>query len=188
MLETYNSSFEYIEALRLRFDKFRRSVRAARDCWKSCGVRPKRSLGRRGMNVVARSFAPRCKQLEEVDGTRRESAGDKTQRGETRNCAGLRGVICPGCGRPAGNCMLEVESPQDAKVRLEWKGASSSELTQLIRAFSVKPLFRRFCGRRLPERLLAYIIEDATLIKVPAEKVTRIHVRFKAGRQRRLRL
>jgi hypothetical protein len=138
------------------------------------------------MNVVARSFAPRCKQLEEVDGTRRESAGDKTQRGETRNCAGLRGFICPGCGRPAGNCMLEVESPQDAKVRLEWKGASSSELTQLIRAFSVKPLFRRFCGRRLPERLLAYIIEDATLIKVPAEKVTRIHVRFKAGKAERL--
>ena len=32
------------------------------------------------------------------------------------------------------------------------------------------------------KRLLAYIIEDATLIKVPAEKVTRIHVRFKGGK------
>ncbi len=32
------------------------------------------------------------------------------------------------------------------------------------------------------KRLLAYIIEDATLIKLPAEGVTRIHVRFKGGK------
>jgi DNA invertase Pin-like site-specific DNA recombinase len=32
------------------------------------------------------------------------------------------------------------------------------------------------------KRLLAYIIEDATLIKLPAERTTRIHVRFKGGR------
>jgi hypothetical protein len=32
------------------------------------------------------------------------------------------------------------------------------------------------------KRLLAYIIEDATLIKIPAERVTRIHVRFKGGK------
>ncbi len=32
------------------------------------------------------------------------------------------------------------------------------------------------------KRLLAYIIEDATLIKLPAEGITKIHVRFKGGR------
>jgi DNA invertase Pin-like site-specific DNA recombinase len=32
------------------------------------------------------------------------------------------------------------------------------------------------------KRLLAHIVEDATLIKVPAEGVTRIHVRFKGGK------
>ncbi len=32
------------------------------------------------------------------------------------------------------------------------------------------------------KRLLAYIIEDATLIKLPTEGVTRIHVRFKGGK------
>jgi hypothetical protein len=32
------------------------------------------------------------------------------------------------------------------------------------------------------KRLLAYIIEDATLIKLPAEGMTRIHVRFKGGK------
>ena len=32
------------------------------------------------------------------------------------------------------------------------------------------------------KRLLAYIIEDATLIKMPAEGTTKIHVRFKGGK------
>jgi hypothetical protein len=32
------------------------------------------------------------------------------------------------------------------------------------------------------KRLLAYIIEDATLIKIPAEGATKIHVRFKGGK------
>ena len=32
------------------------------------------------------------------------------------------------------------------------------------------------------KRLLAYIIEDATLIKIPVEGITKIHVRFKGGR------
>jgi DNA invertase Pin-like site-specific DNA recombinase len=31
------------------------------------------------------------------------------------------------------------------------------------------------------KRLLAYIIEDVTLVKLPAEQITRIHVRFKGG-------
>ena len=32
------------------------------------------------------------------------------------------------------------------------------------------------------KRLLAYIIEDATLIKLPAERTTKIHIRFKGGK------
>jgi hypothetical protein len=32
------------------------------------------------------------------------------------------------------------------------------------------------------KRLLAYIIEDATLVKIPAERITKIHVRFKGGK------
>jgi len=32
------------------------------------------------------------------------------------------------------------------------------------------------------KRLLAYIIEDATLIKIPGEGITKIHVRFKGGK------
>ena len=36
------------------------------------------------------------------------------------------------------------------------------------------------------KRLLAHIIEDATLIKIPAEGITKIHVRFKGGRSETL--
>jgi hypothetical protein len=43
--------------------------------------------------------------------------------------------FAPGSGRES-NCVLEVESRQGGKLRLEWKGASSSELAQLIRAFA----------------------------------------------------
>ena len=37
-------------------------------------------------------------------------------------------------------------------------------------------------ANRERKRLLAYIIEDATLIKLPAEGITKIHVRFKGGK------
>jgi hypothetical protein len=37
-------------------------------------------------------------------------------------------------------------------------------------------------ANRERKRLLAYIVEDATLIKIPAEGITKIHVRFKGGR------
>ena len=37
-------------------------------------------------------------------------------------------------------------------------------------------------SNRERKRLLAYIIEDATLIKIPAEGITKIHVRFKGGK------
>jgi len=37
-------------------------------------------------------------------------------------------------------------------------------------------------ANRERKRLLAHIIEDATLIKIPAEGVTKIHIRFKGGR------
>ena len=41
-------------------------------------------------------------------------------------------------------------------------------------------------ANRERKRLLAYIIEDATLIKIPAEGITKIQVRFKGGRTKTL--
>jgi hypothetical protein len=34
------------------------------------------------------------------------------------------------------SCLVEVESPRGAKLRLEWKGMQASELAELIRAFA----------------------------------------------------
>ena len=43
-----------------------------------------------------------------------------------------------------------------------------------------------WCDPTLPnrerKRLLAYLVEDVTLLKIPAEGETRIHIRFKGGR------
>jgi hypothetical protein len=40
-------------------------------------------------------------------------------------------------GRGTGTtCMVEVESPRGAKLRLEWKGMQPSELAELIRVFA----------------------------------------------------
>ncbi|TCG02927.1 hypothetical protein BZM27_52220 [Paraburkholderia steynii] len=37
-------------------------------------------------------------------------------------------------------------------------------------------------ANRERKRLLAYIVEDITLVKLPDEGTTKIHVRFKAGK------
>lgn len=41
---------------------------------------------------------------------------------------------------------------------------------------------RQSTPNRERKRLLAYIIEDVTLLKVPAERITKIHIRFKGGK------
>ena len=44
-------------------------------------------------------------------------------------------LLASGSGT-ARSCMVEVESPQGAKLRLELKGIQASELAELIRAFA----------------------------------------------------
>ena len=41
---------------------------------------------------------------------------------------------------------------------------------------------RQSTPNRERKRLLAYLVEDVTLIKIPAERITKIHVRFKGGK------
>jgi DNA invertase Pin-like site-specific DNA recombinase len=67
------------------------------------------------------------------------------------------------------------------KDRTAVDGAIRQRLVAMTTDF--KTLWR---DARLPnrerKRLLAYIIEDVTLVKLPAEGTTRIHIRFKGGR------
>jgi hypothetical protein len=45
-------------------------------------------------------------------------------------------LLASGSGGMARSCMVEVESPRGAKLRLELKGIQASELAELIRAFA----------------------------------------------------
>ena len=63
---------------------------------------------------------------------------------------------------------------------LRWNNYLARRLRPQICATAV----RWAVGER--KRLVAYIIEDATLIKIPAEGITQIHVRFKGGRTKTL--
>src|SRR6202043_221593 len=79
--------------------------------------------------------------------------------------------------RGESNCQSIAGAPMDEAVRQRWAART--------------PDFRQFwddpdTANRERKRLLAYIIEDATLIKIPAEGITKIHVRFKGGRTKTL--
>ena len=45
-------------------------------------------------------------------------------------------LLASGSGGVAASCLVEVESPRGAKLRLELKGIQTSELAELIRAFA----------------------------------------------------
>ena len=45
-------------------------------------------------------------------------------------------LLASGSGGMAASCLVEVESPRGAKLRLELKGMQASELAELIRAFA----------------------------------------------------
>ena len=67
------------------------------------------------------------------------------------------------------------------KDRIAVDGAIRERLVAMTTDF--KTLWRdASLPNRERKRLLAYIIEDVTLVKLPAEGTTRIHVRFKGGR------
>jgi len=67
------------------------------------------------------------------------------------------------------------------KDRIAVDGAIRQRLLAMTTDF--KALWRdTSLPNRERKRLLAYIIEDVTLVKLPAEGTTRIHIRFKGGR------
>jgi DNA invertase Pin-like site-specific DNA recombinase len=82
--------------------------------------------------------------------------------------------------RTLANAREERERSQQ-KERLALDDAIRDRLIAMTTDF--KTLWRdRSLPNRERKRLLAYIIEDVTLVKLQEEGTTRIHVRFKAGR------
>jgi hypothetical protein len=82
--------------------------------------------------------------------------------------------------RTLANAREERERSQQ-QDRLALDDAIRDRLIAMTTDF--KTLWRdQSLPNRERKRLLAYIIEDVTLVKLPEEGTTRIHVRFKAGR------
>lgn len=136
MREAYNSGFEDMETLRLRFEEFRsrhaRRTRLLEELWRAAAE----IAERRGINVVARSLRLDTNSLRKWMGQGLSARPARRKPVKRANAQAFVEMFAPAAAGGASNCMLEVESPQGAKLRLEWKAATSSELTQLIRAFA----------------------------------------------------
>jgi hypothetical protein len=136
MREAYNSDFEDVEALRLQFEEFRSRhtsrTRLPEELWRAAAE----IAQRRGMNVVARSLRLDATSLKKWMGQRVGPRPAKRKAIKRGNAPAFVELFAPAADGSASNCVLEVESAQGAKLRLEWKGATSSELTQLVRAFA----------------------------------------------------
>jgi hypothetical protein len=134
MQEIYRSGFEDLETLRMRFDEFRSKhasrTRLPEELWRAAAE----IAVRRGMNLVARSLRLDVNSLKKWMGQGTNPRATKRGAVKCATAPEFVELFAPAAGG-AGNCVLEVESPQGAKLRLEWKCASSRELTELIRAF-----------------------------------------------------
>jgi hypothetical protein len=137
MREAYNGGHEDVEALRIQFEDFRSKhasrARLPEELWRAAAA----VAEKRGLNVVARSLRLDVNSLKKWMGLR--VSPPLAKRKAVKRAAKAPAFVeffAPRAGGGASNCVLEVESRQGAKLRLEWKGASSSELTQLIRAFA----------------------------------------------------
>lgn len=136
MRETHTSRYEDLESLRLQFEDFRSKhpsrTRLPEELWRAAAA----IAEVRGLNVVARALRLDLNSLKKWMGLRGSAAPAKRKAGKrTAKAPAFVEFFSPSTSGMS-NCMLEVESREGAKLRLEWKGATSSELTQLIRAFA----------------------------------------------------
>jgi hypothetical protein len=136
MGEAYNGGHEDVEALRIQFEDFRSKhasrARLPEELWRAAAA----VAEKRGLNVVARSLRLDVNSLKKWMGLRVSPPLAKRKAVKRAAKAPAFVEFFAPSSSAANNCVLEVESRQGAKLRLEWKGASSSELTQLIRAFA----------------------------------------------------
>lgn len=139
MREAYNSGYEDVEALRLRFEEFRSRheprTRLPEELWRAAAE----IAEKRGMNVVCRSLRLDANSLKKwMDKGGRESGPKRARRKRpvlASPAAAFVELLTPASGA-AATCMIEVESVRGGKLRLELKGIGTSEIAQLIQSFA----------------------------------------------------
>ena len=135
--ETFISSYEDLEALRLRFEEFRsgheKRTRLPEELWQAAAE----IAGRRGMNVVCRSLRLDANSLKKRMGQASKPAKAKRKAGKHKpeSAAHFVELFTPAASG-GSSCIVEVDTPQGGRLRLEWKGVSASEVTALIRTFA----------------------------------------------------
>ena len=135
MRQSYSGGYEDVEALRLRFEEFRnrheKRTRFPEELWRAAAE----LAGKRGINAVTRALRLDANSLKKwmVQGAGAQATRQRDIERANKPAFVELLATAPGAG---STCVVEVESPKGGKLRLEWKGASSNELTQLIRAFA----------------------------------------------------
>lgn len=135
--EPYSSGYEDLEGLRVRFEEFRsghqRRRRLPEELWRAAAE----IAERRGMNVVCRSLRLDANSLKKWMGqdTKAAKAKRKPRKQKAETTAHFVELFTP-AATSGSACTVEVESPQGGKLRLDWKGVTASEVTQLICTFA----------------------------------------------------
>jgi hypothetical protein len=131
-----DSSFDDVEELRRRFEEFRSRHRVRAPLPEELRRATAEMATRRGMNFTARSLRLDTNSLKKWMGARAGQAEPTRARRKLTAAATPTFLepIAPTAGGPA-NCTMEVEARRGGKLRLEWRAVSTTELSELIRAF-----------------------------------------------------
>src|ERR1700722_19416791 len=141
MTQATASNREDVEQLRRRFEQFR-STHAGRsrlpeELWAAAAKLTRRdgieataqarALGRPSLQKWTNRFEARAEAKPRHPRSQRQRRRELAAPAFVELLAGTTG---------AGSCLVEVESPRGAKLRLELKAIATSELAELIRAFA----------------------------------------------------
>ena len=130
------SKFEDLEALRQRFQEFRKAnrprTRLPEELWNAAAE----IAGRRGVGLTVRTLRLDVNNLKRRMGQPVAPAGRRPRRQKTPAAAPAKFVEFVVPASAASSCVVEVESARGGKLRMELKGLGTSEIAQLLQAFA----------------------------------------------------
>ena len=138
------SNREDVEQLGRRFEEFRRThpvrSRLPEELWAAAAKLARRDgieATAQALDVDRPSLQKWTDRFEPRAASKAAQASTPASAARTRACgARLRGTAGGRTPVAAASCLVEVESPRGAKLRLELKAIPTSELAELIRAFA----------------------------------------------------
>jgi hypothetical protein len=134
----YVGGFQDLEELRLRFEEFRSSHRRRERLPEELWAAAAEIAMRRGLNITARALRLDSNNLRKRMGQPADLPKAKRSRRKkmlpTAPAAFLE-LLAPAASA-AASCIVEVESMQGRKLRMELKGLATSEIAQLLHSFA----------------------------------------------------